>query len=45
MGYQFELIDEKEQPYLSMRIRTAVCNLPQEFGRVYGVIVFPLKSE
>ncbi len=39
MGYQFELIDEKEQAVLSMRIRTAVGNLPQEFGRVYGEIL------
>lgn len=39
MGYEFELIDEKEQAVLSMRIRTAVGNLPQEFGRVYGGII------
>lgn len=39
MGFQFELTDEKEQPVLSMRIRTAVGNLPQEFGRVYGAIM------
>jgi effector-binding domain-containing protein len=39
MGYQFELTDEKAQPVLSMRVRTAVSNLPQEFGRVYGEIL------
>lgn len=39
MGYQFELTNEKEQPVLSMRIRTAVGNLQQEFGRVYGAIL------
>jgi effector-binding domain-containing protein len=39
MGYQFELTDEKVQPVLSMRVRTAAANLPQEFGRVYGAII------
>ncbi len=39
MGYQFELTDEREQPVLSVRIRTAVGNLPQEFGRIYGAIL------
>ncbi|HWQ77944.1 MAG TPA: GyrI-like domain-containing protein [Anaerovoracaceae bacterium] len=39
MGYQFELIDEKEQPVLSMRTRTPVGNLPQELGKAYGAII------
>lgn len=39
MGYQFELTEEKDQPVLSVRTRTAVENLPQEFGRVYGTIL------
>lgn len=39
MGYQFELIDEKEQPVLSMRARTSVGNLPQELGKAYGAII------
>lgn len=39
MEYQFELIDEKEQPVLSMRTRTSVDKLPQELGKAYGAIV------
>ena len=39
MGYQFELTDEKTLPVLSMRVRTAVANLKNEFGRVYGEIL------
>lgn len=39
MGYQFELTDERELPVLSMRVRTAVGNLKNEFGRVYGEII------
>jgi effector-binding domain-containing protein len=39
MGCQFELTDEKVRPVLSMRVRTAAANLPQEFGRVYGAII------
>jgi len=39
MEYEFELKEEKEQPVLSIRTRVAVENLPQEFGRVYGIII------
>lgn len=39
MGYQFELTDEKALPVLSMRVRTSVGNLKNEFGRVYGEIL------
>lgn len=39
MGYQFELVDEKEQPVLSVRKRTSVGNLPQELGKAYGAII------
>lgn len=39
MGYQFELTDEKEQTVLSVRTRTAVGNLPQEFDKAYSAII------
>lgn len=39
MGYQFDLNEVKEQPVLSVRTRTAVGNLPQEFDRAYGAII------
>ncbi len=44
MGYQFELTDEKEQPLLSMRKRTAVGNLPLELGKAYGAILQHLEE-
>lgn len=44
MGYQFELTDEKELPALSMRVRTPVGNLKNEFGRVYGEIMAYLEE-
>lgn len=39
MDYKFELTEQPVQPVLSIRMRTAVGNLPQELGKVYGDII------
>ena len=39
MNYNFELTEQKEQPVLSVRTRTAVGNLPQELGKTYGAVM------
>lgn len=39
MSYNFELTEQKEQPVLSIRTKTAVGNLPQELGKAYGAVL------
>ena len=39
MSYNFELTNQKEQPILSIRTRTAVGNLPQEIGKAFGAVM------
>ncbi|HEX2945858.1 MAG TPA: GyrI-like domain-containing protein [Clostridia bacterium] len=39
MSYDFELTNQKEQPVLSIRTRTAVGNLPQEIGKAFGAVM------
>ncbi len=39
MNYNFELTEQKEQPVLSVRTRTAVGNLPQELGKAFGAVL------
>lgn len=39
MSYNFELTEQKEQPVLSIRTRTAVGNLPQEIGKAFGAVL------
>ncbi len=39
MDYEIKLTEETAQPVLSMRVRTAVTNLPQEIGKAYGAII------
>jgi hypothetical protein len=39
MNYNFELTEQKEQPVLSVRTRTAVGNLPQEIGKAFGAVL------
>ena len=41
MSYQIEFTEQKEQPALSVRTRTAVGNLSTEMGKAYGAI-FPM---
>lgn len=38
MSEQFQLLDQKEQPTLSIRVRTSFANLPKEIGKAYGAI-------
>jgi len=39
MDLKFELTEQKAQPVLSIRARTAVGNLPQELGKAYRSII------
>lgn len=39
MSFKIELTEEKEQPVLSVRTRTAVAGLPQELEKAYGAIM------
>lgn len=39
MKFQIELSEQKAQPVLSIRTRTAVENLPQAIGQAYGEIM------
>ena len=44
MSEQFQLIDQTEQPVLSIRTRTPVANLPQEIGKAYQAIAAYLEE-
>ena len=39
MNYKCELIEQNEEPVLSIRTRTAVGNLSQEFAKSLGAIM------
>lgn len=38
MEFKFAITEQPAQPVLSVRFRTAVADLPQELGRVYGAV-------
>lgn len=38
MNEQYQILDQNEQPVLSIRVRTSVANLPKEIGKAYGAI-------